>query len=73
MTSKKQQQERRTVPKETTQKGTKKQKTNEGSSASIRHSEHIASQDSDLTSSTKKLKISYDSDSSSRTEYSLKD
>src|SRR5437016_2970734 len=72
MTSKEQQQERKTVPKETTQKGTKKQKTSE-SSASTRHSERIASQDSDLTRSTKKLKINYDSDSSSRSEYSLKD
>src|SRR5437016_3328942 len=73
MTSKKQQQERKTVPKETTQKGTKKQKTSESSSASTRHSERIANQDSDLTRSTKKLKISYDSDSSSRSDYSLKD
>ncbi len=72
MTSKKQQQKRKTVPKETTQKGTKKQKTSE-SSASTRHSERIANQDSDLTRSTKKLKISYDSDSSSRSDYSLKD
>jgi len=69
MTSKKQ---RKTVPKETTQKGTKKQKTSE-SSASTRHSERIASQDSDLTRSTKKLKINYDYDSGSRSDYSLKD
>nr|CAG8437062.1 7477_t:CDS:2 [Entrophospora candida] len=73
MTSKEQQQERKTVPKETTQKGTKKQKTSE-SSASTQHSERIASsQDSDLTRSTKKLKISYNSNSSSHSDYSLKD
>jgi len=63
MTSKKQQ---KTVPKETTQKGTKKQKTSE-SSASTRYLERIAN------TSTKSLKISPGSDSSSRSSYGLKD
>ena len=84
MTSKKRQQKRKTdegesgyTPKETTQKASKKQKivenASQSSSAPTRYSERIANQDSDLTRSTKKLKISYDSDSSSRSDYSLKD
>ncbi|CAJ0755195.1 13835_t:CDS:2 [Entrophospora sp. SA101] len=60
------QQKQKTDPKKTTKKDPKKQKTSQSSSVSIQHSEHIASQDLDLTRSTRNLRISYHS------EYNLK-
>ena len=84
MTSKKRQQKRKTdkgesgyTPKETTQKASKKQKivenASQSSSAPTRYLERIASQYSDLARSTKSLRISSGSDSSSCSSYGLKD